>query len=57
MRPLILTCHGHLFKTWKSDFATFSTFAPLATLIPFKLESQILQLLQPCNFDTFKAVS
>ena len=28
MRPLILTCHGHLFKTWKSDLQLCTLFKP-----------------------------
>ena len=37
MRPLILTCHRHLFNAWKSDSETFSTFANLTTwhLLPY----------------------
>ena len=33
VRPLILTCYRHLFKTWKSDFAAFAPFANLTALI------------------------
>ena len=29
MRPLILTCHGHLFKTWKSDLQLLHPFQTL----------------------------
>ena len=36
MRPLILTCHGHLFKTWKSDLQLLHPFQTLISLTLFK---------------------
>ena len=34
MRRLILTCHGHLFKTWKSDLQLLHPFKPYNLDIP-----------------------